>query len=178
MVYNQENISKNKFKRVIKESVESDELIWHMDYSDRKVFVESGNDWLLQMDNELPQVLQEGQTYFIPKMTYHRVIKGSGDLKMVIDESFDKIRVPQVVKNTVRKNLYRLRKEGADMRIPNMLVESQYVTRDVVTTIKSFCDGIKNLNESNNPYNDKDNLTYLSYGGQKGYEWVINSLVG
>ena len=161
MVYNQENIGKNKFKRVIKESVESDERIWHMYYSDRKVFVESGNDWLLQMDNELPQVLQEGQTYFIPKMTYHRVIKGSGDLKMIIDESFDKIRVPKVVKNSVRKNLYRLRKEGVDMRIPNMLVESEYVTRDVVTNIKSFCDGIKNLNENNNPHNDKDNLTYL-----------------
>ena len=178
MVYEQENIGKYKFKRVFTENVETDELIWHRDREDRKVYVESGNDWMLQIDNELPQVLQEGQTYFIPKMTYHRVIKGSGDLKMIIDESFDKIRVPKVVKNSVRKNLYRLRKEGVDMRIPNMLVESEYVTRDVVTNIKSFCDGIKNLNENNNPHNDKDNLTYLSYGGQKGYEWVINSLVG
>jgi hypothetical protein len=33
---------------------------------------------MLQMDNELPQSLTE--TIFIPKNTYHRVIKGTGDL--------------------------------------------------------------------------------------------------
>jgi hypothetical protein len=38
------------------------------------------------MDEELPQVLLEGQTYKIPKMVYHRIFKGTGDLKITISE--------------------------------------------------------------------------------------------
>ena len=86
MVYSQENISKYKFKRVFTENVDTEELVWHRDRCDREVFVEESNGWMLQMDEELPQVLQEGQTYFIPKMVYHRVIKGTGDLKILIEE--------------------------------------------------------------------------------------------
>ena len=92
MVYEQENIGKYKFKRVFTENVDSEELVWHRDTSDRKVFIEQSNGWMLQMDEELPQVLQEGQTYIIPKMVYHRVIKGTGDLKITIDEGFNKFR--------------------------------------------------------------------------------------
>ena len=176
MVYSQENISKYKFKRVFTENVDTEELVWHRDRCDRQVFVEESNGWMLQMDEELPQVLQEGQTYIIPKMVYHRVIKGTGDLKITIDEGFDKFRVPKVVRESVKKNLYRIKKSGVDMKIANTLLESQYVSRDVLKKIKSFCDK-SYITESRNPQNDKDNMTYLSYGGLKGYEWVINSLV-
>ena len=74
MIYEQENIGKFKFKRVFNENVDSNELTWHRDYNDRKVFVESSNGWMLQMDEELPKVLNEGQTYVIPKMVYHRIV--------------------------------------------------------------------------------------------------------
>jgi hypothetical protein len=39
-------------------------------------------DWMVQMDNELPKPLTE--KVFIPKETYHRVIKGSDDLTVKI----------------------------------------------------------------------------------------------
>ena len=86
MVYEQENISKYKFKRTFTEDVDSEELVWHRDLNTREVFIEQSNGWMLQMDEELPQVLLEGQTYKIPKMVYNRIFKGTGDLKITISE--------------------------------------------------------------------------------------------
>lgn len=86
MIYEQENISKYKFKRIFTEDVDSEELVWHRDLNTREVFIEQSNGWMLQMDEELPQVLIEGQTYKIPKMVYHRIFKGTGDLKITITE--------------------------------------------------------------------------------------------
>jgi hypothetical protein len=176
MIYKQKNISNHKFRRVFTENVDSEELIWHRDTSDRKVFVESSDGWMLQMDEELPQVLQEGQTYIIPKMVYHRVIKGTGDLKITVDEGFNKFRVPKVVRESVKKNLYRIKKSGVNMRIATTLLENQYVSREILEEIKSFCDK-SYITESRNPKDEKENITYLSYGGIKGYEWVIHSLL-
>ena len=86
MVYEQENISKYKLKRTFTEDVDSEELVWHRDLNTREVFIEQSNGWMLQMDEELPKVLLEGRTYKIPKMVYHRIFKGTGDLKITISE--------------------------------------------------------------------------------------------
>jgi hypothetical protein len=68
--------------REFSKDVNSDELIWHRDKEDRIVEVIQNNNWMFQMDNELPKIL-EGKL-FIPKETYHRVIKGDGDLVVKI----------------------------------------------------------------------------------------------
>ena len=39
-----------------------------------------------RMDNELPVSLEVGKTYFIPKLFYHRLLKGTTDLKIRIEE--------------------------------------------------------------------------------------------
>jgi hypothetical protein len=39
---------------------------------------------MIQLDNELPILLEKGKEIFIPKGLYHRVIKGNGDLKVSI----------------------------------------------------------------------------------------------
>jgi len=70
------------FLREFKENVDSSELIWHLDKEDRIVVPIKSDGWKLQLDNELPKMLEEGKKYFIPKMTYHRVIKGKGDLRI------------------------------------------------------------------------------------------------
>jgi hypothetical protein len=70
------------FLREFKENVDSSELIWHLDKEDRIVVPIKSSGWKLQLDNELPKMLEEGKRYFIPKMTYHRVIKGEGDLRI------------------------------------------------------------------------------------------------
>lgn len=176
MVYEQENISKYKFRRVFTENVETDELIWHRDREDRQVFVESGNDWMLQIDNELPQVLQEGQTYFIPKMTYHRVIKGTGDLKIVIDESSNYIRVPKTIKENAKKGVYYSKREGKVNRIALSLVENEYVSKYLLKEIKDILDGQKILSESIKK-SDLKKSDFYSLGGKNTYKWVLRHLV-
>ena len=70
----------NKTIRVFEDSIDPDELIWHQDREDRLIKVIEANGWGYQLDNQLPLPLEEGQELFIPKMTYHRVIKGTGPL--------------------------------------------------------------------------------------------------
>ena len=60
------------------------DLVWHRDREDRSVTIVEGIDWSLQMEDMLPIKLIIGETYFIPKMSYHRVIKGSTTLKIKI----------------------------------------------------------------------------------------------
>lgn len=78
--YKEDKISENTFIREFKSDIDSSEFIWHKDREDRVIESIGDTDWLIQMDNELPNKI-EGKT-FIPKETYHRVIKGTGDLKI------------------------------------------------------------------------------------------------
>ena len=72
------NISIREFSS----NVDSSELIWHKDKEDRIVEVLQNSNWMFQIDNELPKLLKD--KLFIPKETYHRVIKGDGDLVVKI----------------------------------------------------------------------------------------------
>jgi len=82
----EEQIKENIFLREFKEEVDSGELKWHMDKEDRQVKVIKSNGWKLQLDNKLPIYLEEGKTYFIEKYSFHRVIKGSGNLIVEIEK--------------------------------------------------------------------------------------------
>ena len=79
-----EVVKKEKRIRTFSENVKSHELKWHFDNEDRNVKVIESKNWLLQIDNELPESLIEGKEYFIPKGKYHRIIKGDGNLKVEI----------------------------------------------------------------------------------------------
>lgn len=79
-------INKNKILREFAHDTDSHELVWHRDKKDRIVRVIEGKEWKFQFDNMLPIVLHEGQEIFIPKETFHRVIKGNGNLKIEITE--------------------------------------------------------------------------------------------
>ena len=72
--------------RVFSEDVETEELVWHRDRRDRLVKVIGGKNWKLQMENELPFDLEEDESYFIPRETYHRILKGKKDLVLEIVE--------------------------------------------------------------------------------------------
>jgi hypothetical protein len=86
MTYTQENISNNKFKRVFSSDVSEKELVWHRDKENRIVEVINDSDWEFQMDNQLPMPLKKGVKLIIPKEVYHRVLKGSTDLEIIIEE--------------------------------------------------------------------------------------------
>jgi len=57
------------------------EFVWHRDKEDRLVEAVGKTDWQVQLDNELPMYITK---VFIPKETWHRVIKGTGNLKVKI----------------------------------------------------------------------------------------------
>ena len=59
------------------------EFVWHRDKEDRYVETTHETDWQFQLDNQLPQRLSKDKL-FIPKETYHRLIKGTGDLVVKI----------------------------------------------------------------------------------------------
>jgi len=83
--FKQEIIS-NKIIRTFSSEVQNEELKWHYDLKDRVVKVLEGDDWKLQMDDELPEKLTPLKEYFIPKGVYHRVIKGENNLVIEIAE--------------------------------------------------------------------------------------------
>ena len=81
-----QTITENKILREFAHDTDSHELVWHRDKKDRIVRVLEGNGWKFQLDNMLPILLHEGQEIFIPKETFHRVIKGTNTLKIQITE--------------------------------------------------------------------------------------------
>ena len=85
--YKDKAIGDNRFVRTFKSDVYADELVWHRDKEDREIKVLSGNGWKLQFDNEIPFAINEGDIILIPKMIYHRLLKGETNLKLMIQES-------------------------------------------------------------------------------------------
>jgi quercetin dioxygenase-like cupin family protein len=81
-----EKVNGNIKHRVFNKNTDTHELVWHRDKNDREVTIVEGNGWMFQMDNKLPISLNNGDVLYIPKNTYHRVIRGIGDLKIKIKE--------------------------------------------------------------------------------------------
>ncbi len=80
--FTEKSLGNNQYIREFSNDVDTHELEWHIDREDRTISVVENIDWQIQLDNNLPQLLKE--TIFIPKETYHRVIKGTGNLKVKI----------------------------------------------------------------------------------------------
>tara|TARA_S200000501_G_C20216300_1_gene479541 strand:- start:147 stop:419 length:273 start_codon:yes stop_codon:yes gene_type:complete len=72
--------------RVFDQEIEEEDLVWHRDRKKRKIEVLESGNWKLQLDNNRPILLEKGMTYTIPKMVYHRVIKGQYDLVLRIQD--------------------------------------------------------------------------------------------
>ena len=84
--YSDNFVNNNEWVRTFSHELESDELVWHRDNSKREITVLEGKDWLFQYDNKLPFIMIENEKYIIEKMCFHRIIKGSTDLKIRIKE--------------------------------------------------------------------------------------------
>ena len=80
--YFEERISKHEVIRTFSPYVNESELEWHWDEEDRLVTPIEKTDWQFQFDNELPFTIKE--VINIPAGVIHRVIKGSGELKVKI----------------------------------------------------------------------------------------------
>lgn len=72
----------NVYLREFSQDTDSGEFVWHRDREDRIVEAVGETDWMVQLDDELP-VRLDGRV-LIPMGVYHRLIKGTGDLKIKI----------------------------------------------------------------------------------------------
>jgi len=72
--------------RTFESNVLNEELVWHRDRNDREVVALEGTGWKIQYDNKLPQLIEVGKPFFIKAYEYHRLHKGSGNLKLKIKE--------------------------------------------------------------------------------------------
>ena len=81
-----QKIEDGKIHRTFTPDVDSDELKWHQDLRDRKVTILESGGWSFQMDDSLPNKLQNAEQIFIPKFVWHRVIKGRDNLVVEIEE--------------------------------------------------------------------------------------------
>ena len=71
--------------REFSQDIDPIELMWHRDDEDRLVEIVGETDWQLQLDNQLPTSMN--QPIFIPRHEWHRVIKGTGSLKLKIHKT-------------------------------------------------------------------------------------------
>ena len=82
----QQEIIDGKIRRTFSPDVESDELKWHQDLKNRKVTIIESGGWQFQMDDSVPNKIQNAEQLWIPKFVWHRVIKGTGNLIVDIEE--------------------------------------------------------------------------------------------
>jgi hypothetical protein len=71
--------------REFNENIDPIELLWHRDDENRTVEIIGETDWKVQLDNQLPTSMNH--PIFIKKHEWHRVIKGTGTLKLKIYKS-------------------------------------------------------------------------------------------
>jgi hypothetical protein len=68
--------------REFDKNIDPIELLWHRDDEDRIIEITGSTDWQLQLENRLPTSLNK--PIFIPRHTWHRVIKGTDKLRLKI----------------------------------------------------------------------------------------------
>ncbi len=61
------------------------ELLWHRDNENRTIEIIGNTDWQVQLENQLPTSLNT--PIFIERHQWHRVIKGTGNLRLKIYKS-------------------------------------------------------------------------------------------
>lgn len=76
----------NKIIRTFSPDVDSEELKWHQDLKDRKIKIIKDGGWEFQMEDKLPVKLLEDTQFYIPKLVWHRVLKGNSELVVEIEE--------------------------------------------------------------------------------------------
>lgn len=86
MPYAHVQLTDHAFERTFDVNVNEHELVWHQDRNPRLITVTAGSGWRFQLDNQLPRLLYVGDQFDVPAHTYHRLIKGETDLKIVICE--------------------------------------------------------------------------------------------
>lgn len=83
--FEETQISEDTYIREFSQSSDVNEFMWHRDDEDRVIVTIEPTDWKIQLENKLPQSL--GSTVFIEQGEWHRLIKGTGNLKIKVVKS-------------------------------------------------------------------------------------------
>jgi len=83
--FEETQISEDTYIREFSQSSDVNEFMWHRDDEDRVIVTIEPTDWKIQLENRLPQSL--GSTVFIERGEWHRLIKGTGNLKIKVVKS-------------------------------------------------------------------------------------------
>lgn len=78
--FKETRVSQNVYRRTFSPDLEADDLVWHRDAEDRKIYVVESRGWKFQHDDNLPVDLNPGDVISVEREQWHRVIKGSGAL--------------------------------------------------------------------------------------------------
>lgn len=80
--YIEEKISQTEYIRTFSVDTPEEYFKWHWDEEDRIIESIEKTDWQFQFDNQFP--IDLNQRIYIPKGLIHRIIKGTGNLKIKI----------------------------------------------------------------------------------------------
>ena len=80
--YKEIDLGGDKFLRIFPEDTPEESLKWHWDEEYREVYPLNSSNWQFQFDNKLPQPINN--VIKIPEGEFHRVIKGTGELMILI----------------------------------------------------------------------------------------------
>ena len=90
MIYDDIEIGDSSVVREFGEKIDPIELKWHRDDEDRAIISIHETDWMIQLEDRLPQNLND--LVFIERGQWHRLIKGNGKLlvKIIKGDGFNK----------------------------------------------------------------------------------------
>jgi len=101
--YNNISTLDNVIIRKFNNDINPIELKWHRDLQSRTVTILEGKGWKYQQDNQLPIDLEPGVELFIPKLTWHRIIKGNNDLIIQIKEMKNiNLKLRQIIREEIQ----------------------------------------------------------------------------
>jgi hypothetical protein len=80
--FKEEYVFEKTFIRTFSQDIPDNDLKWHWDEEDRIIETVEENDWQFQFDNHLP--IPINTQIRIPKGEIHRLIKGTGELKLKV----------------------------------------------------------------------------------------------
>jgi hypothetical protein len=75
-------LAEKTFIRIFSQDILEEDLKWHWDEEDRIIEAVEETDWQFQFDNCLPTTINT--QIRIPKGIIHRIIKGTGELKIKV----------------------------------------------------------------------------------------------
>lgn len=82
-------LSGDEVIRTFSAEVDESELKWHQDNERRVIQIIEDGGWKIQLENEMPHSFSLGESFDIPRLKWHRVIKGNGNLVVIIKKIKD-----------------------------------------------------------------------------------------